>query len=141
MKFRDFFSIKHMLFAVAVLALFVVFGIIASNTQVEVTFDTESVYVDSKRYSISIPYEMVSEAELQDLPEAGEKIQDAVDDDSIRYGRWTNDAWGEHDIIVDLDSESCIVCHLTDGRIFVFGAKNDEKTRETYETLQTYLQG
>jgi len=139
MKFRDYFSIKHILFTIVILAIFIVLAIVDSNTQVKVTFESDTVHVNSDKYNLSIPYELIQSTELIDLPEAGEEIVNGRDDQTIRSGLWKNDTWGEHDIVVDLEAENCIVVHLTDGRIFVFSIKNTEETEKTYETLQTYL--
>ena len=43
MKFRDFFSLKQILFTVLVLALFIVLGVLDSGRQVKVSFDDTGV--------------------------------------------------------------------------------------------------
>ena len=139
MKFRDFFSVKHILFAVCVLALFVAFAFIASYTQVEVTFEADAVHVDSNRYTMSIPYEMIQSTELRDLPEAGEKLRNGRDDETIRYGFWENDTWGKHHIIADLEAKNCIVIRTQSGEVFVFSCRDTEKTEELYTTLLEHL--
>ena len=139
MKFKDYFSIKHMLFAVALFAILIPFAIRDSNNQVKVSFDDTSVYTSSNKYSLTVSYDQIDRVELAVLPEAGEKVEDGYDDDILRAGKWINDTWGEYYITADLDTSNCVVMHLTDGRIFVFSSKNDETTAEHYQTLLTHL--
>lgn len=140
MKFRDYFSVKHIIFTVVVLALFIGLAIFDSNTQVKVIFESDAVLVKSDKYNMTIPYDMVVSAELVDLPEAGESVVNTRDDGTIRSGFWKNEVWGEHDIIADLEAKNCIVVSLNDGRIFVFSIRNTTETEKTFETLMTYLQ-
>ena len=140
MKFRDYFSIKHILFAVVILAVFIGLAVIDSNTQVKVTFEADAVLVNSDKYNMTIPYNMIASAELTDLQEAGEMVVNTRDDETIRSGRWKNDAWGEYDIIADLEAKNCIVVHLNDGRMFVFSIKDSAETEKTYDTLLRYLE-
>lgn len=139
MKFKDYFSIKHMLFAVALFAILIPFAIRDSNNQVKVSFDDTSVYTSSNKYSLTVSYDQIDSVELAALPEAGEKVEDGYDDDILRAGKWINDTWGEYYITADLDTSNCVVMHLTDGRVFVFSSKNDETTAEHYQTLLTHL--
>ena len=139
MKFKDYFSIKHMLFAVALFAILIPFAIRDSNNQVKVSFDDTSVYTSSNKYSLTVSYDQIDSVELAVLPEAGEKVEDGYDDDILRAGKWVNDTWGEYYITADLDTSNCVVMHLTDGRVFVFSSKNDETTAEHYQTLLTHL--
>lgn len=139
MKFKDYFSIKHMLFAVALFAILIPFAIRDSNNQVKVSFDDTSVYTSSNKYSLTVSYDQIDSVELAVLPEAGEKVEDGYDDDILRAGKWINDTWGEYYITADLDTSNCVVMHLTDGRVFVFSSKNDETTAEHYQTLLTHL--
>lgn len=139
MKFKDYFSVKHILFAVALFAILIPFAIRDSNNQVKVRFDDTSIYTTSNKYSMTVLYDQIAGIELVALPEAGEKIEDGYDDDILRAGKWRNDTWGEYYITADLDTSNCVVMHLTDERIFVFSSKNDETTAELYETLSTHL--
>ena len=139
MRFRDYFSVKHILFAVALIALMMFFAVRQSNDMVKVYFEDTSVDVVSSKYSMNIPYDMVESAELADLAEAGERLAECYDDDIIRTGFWGNDTWGEYYIVADLDPDNCIVVHLNDGRMFVFSRKSNAENEKLFETLQTYL--
>ena len=139
MKFRDIFSFRQILMTVLVLALFIALGLWDSATQVEVTFRDTSVYVKADKYQLDIPYEKIVSAELTELAEAGEEINNGADDQTLRTGYWENDTWGEHHIIADLEANNCIVARLEDGQIFVFSQKDTETTAEVYQTLQSYL--
>ena len=83
MKFKDYFSIKHMLFAVALFAILIPFAIRDSNNQVKVSFDDTSVYTSSNKYSLTVSYDQIDSVELAVLPEAGEKVEDGYDDDIL----------------------------------------------------------
>ena len=143
MKFWKTFSkravLKQMFFGIALFAILIPIAIWDSNTQVKVSFDTEAVYVSSDKYSMNIHYADIASAELAALAEPGEKVQDGYDNDILRAGVWTNDAWGEYIIVADLDATTCILLKLEDGRTLVFNRKNDKTTAEIYETLLTYL--
>ena len=139
MKFRDYFSVKHILFAIALMALMLLFAVRQSNTTVKVYFGQEAVDVTSAKYTMSIRYEDIASAELATLAEAGEKVADGYDDDILRAGVWHNDAWGEYIIVADLDATNCIKLDLNDGRILVFSRKNNDSTAEDFVELQSYL--
>ena len=139
MKFKDYFSLKHMLFAIALFAILIPFAIRDSNNQVKVSFDDTSIYTTSNKYTMTIRYDQIANAELTDLAEAGEKVQDGYDDDILRAGMWKNDTWGEYHITADLDATNCVVMTLTDGRLFVFSRKDNDTTAELFETLQSHL--
>ena len=140
MKFRDYFSLKHILFAVALFALLIPIAIRDSDTQVKVRFDDTSVYVNSDRFGMTVGYDLIASAALEPMGDPGEKAdEDAFDNDIVRTGLWTNGSWGEYNICADLDTGNCVVMYLHDGRVFVFSQKNDATTQEAYETLQSHL--
>ncbi len=135
MKFRDFFSLKHFLFAVLLFAVLIPFAIRDSNNQVKVRYDDTSVYVSSNKYSMTVRYDEIASVELTDLAEPGEKVQDGYDDDILRAGMWRNDTWGEYHIAADLDTTNCVLLRLKDDRIFVISQKDNETTLGVYETI------
>lgn len=139
MKFRDYFSVKHILFAIGVVALMLVFATCQSNNTVKVYFEDTNVQVISSKYSLTIQYADIVSAELADLAEAGEEIRDSYDDEILRAGVWRNNTWGEYIICADLDTTNCIVVTINDGRTMVFSRKNDATNAELYQTLQTHL--
>ncbi len=139
MKFRDYFSLKHILFAVGLIALMLFFAIRQSNNTVKVYFSEEMVEVTSAKYSMSIRYEDIVSAQLTDLAEDGERIDYCYDDSTLRAGIWHNDTWGDYIIVADLDTSNCILIEIEDGRTLVFSRKNDKTTIEDFETLQSYL--
>ena len=137
MKFREMFVPKQIVFAIVVLAVFILLGLWDSATQVKVEFSDSVVMVDTDRYDMTIPYDLIETAELVVIPEAGVQIANGADDETLRTGLWENDTWGEHHICADLESDTCIVLRLTDGRIFVFTGKDSEETAQHFEMLQT----
>ena len=139
MKFRDYFSLKHILFAVVLMAIMLFFAIRQSDNMVKVYFEDTNVQVTSSKYSMSIQYADIQSAELAPMEAAGEEIADTYDDDILRAGTWRNDVWGEYSICADLDTTNCVVVTINDGRTLVFSRKNNDTTAELYNTLQTYL--
>ena len=123
MNFWKSFSKKSVLrqffFVLALFAVLIPLAIWDSNTQVKVTFDTDSVFVKSDQYNLSVPYDIIENVALTALPEAGEKLADGWDNDIIRTGNWVNDTWGEYFIVADLDADICVLITLNDGRLFV----------------------
>lgn len=143
MKLREVFqtkqTIKQLLFVVFLFAIMIPIAIWDSNTQVKVKFSETQVVVRSDRYSMTIPYDMVEDVQLQDLADAGEELEGGSDNDIIRIGPWHNDAWGDYYICADLDAGNCIVVTLDDGRIFVFSRRDDAATAEDYESFREHL--
>ena len=139
MRFRDYFSIKHILFGIAIVALMMVFAFNQSNNVVKVTFDDDSVYVYSKLYNMDILYSDIAHAELTTLEEPGEEIQDAFDDGTLVAGVWNNEAWGEYHCCIDPDTANCVLMTLIDGRTMVFSRKDGETTATLFHELMDYL--
>ena len=125
-----------------ILFLFVVTVIIAffdGANAVRVSFGKESVDIRADQYSMNIPYDMVTRAELMDLPQFGEPI-DAVGNQSVHTGFWKNSTWGEYYLCIDSDVKNAIVASLNDGRIFVFNSNNEEKTQKIFEEFLGHLE-
>ena len=129
---------KDILFGVVIFSLVIVFSVFIPSNKVLVTFDENAVDIKSSKYTMNIPYEMVNNIELTDLPEPGKEI-DGHDDMILLTGTWENDTWGEYHACIELASEKCIVVHLDDGRIFVFSRRDAEETESVYNEFETYL--
>lgn len=138
-SFRKKDVLKQLLFVLAVFVILIPIAIWDSDTQIKVSFDPESLYVKSDEYVLTVPYAIITSAELTALPEAGEELEEAVDNGIIRTGKWHNDTWGEYYINADLDAGTCILLTLNDGRLFAFSCKDNAKTAELFDTLQAYL--
>lgn len=139
-KLRNLFSGRDALFLVIIFAAAIIIGLVKPSKNVQTKFREDSVDILSAKYTMNIPYDMVSSIELVDIPESGEII-DGDDNISTRTGLWKNDTWGEHYLCLDEMTSNCVVVHLKDGRIFVFSNGNDENTAESYATFQSYLKG
>lgn len=139
MKFRDYFSPKNIIFAAVVIALMLGFAMRQASNTVKVKFGDTSVAITSSKYNMTISYEDIVSVELADMADPGEKGPDGYDDEILRAGDWTNDAWGEYYICAYLETSKCVVIEVEDGRTMVFSKKNDKTTAELYETLLTYL--
>ena len=139
MKFRDFFSLKHILFALFLFVVLLPFAFFQSSNMVKVSFGADSIQATSSKYSMAIPYADIDSAELTELADPGEKLEDGWDDDLLRAGKWHNETWGEYYICADLDTSNCIVIRHNDGRLFVFSRKNDKTTAALYEELLSHL--
>lgn len=143
MNFWKSFSKKSVLrqlyFVLALFALLIPIAFWDSDTQVKVSFDSENVYIKSDEYTMTIGYDQIVSAELVPLAEPGEELENTVDNDIIRTGKWLNDTWGEYHITADLDATECIVIYLDDGQVFVFSRKSNAATAEDYKTLMNYL--
>lgn len=131
--------LRQMYFVLVLFALLIPVALWDSDTQVKVSFDAQNVYIKSDEYNMSIGYDEIASAELVPLAEPGQELEDTVDNDIIRTGKWNNDTWGEYYINADLDASDCIAATLKDGRIFVFSRKNNETTAEDFAALQSHL--
>ena len=139
MRFRDYFALKHILFATALMGLMILFAIRQSNNTVKVYFEQDQVVATSAKYSLGMPYDQIASAKLTELPFEGDRVASAYDDDTLRAGVWNNETWGEYYIVCDLDAKNCIEVTLTDGRIFVFSRKDNATTEADYQTLLEHL--
>ena len=139
MKFKDYFSLRQIVFAIFVVALVLVFALIASARTVEVELQDSKIYIESSKYLLSVSYDEIEKATLEPLAQPGEKLEHGFDDDILRAGKWKNETWGEYHICADLDTKNCVVLHLKDGRKFVFNLKNDQTTEEIYQQLLVIL--
>ena len=139
MKFRDYFSLKQILFAVAIVGLMMLFAVNNSNNIVKVKLQDESVSITSSKYNISIDYADIVSVSLEDLAEPGVEKENCHDDKMIRTGIWENGIWGTYYICADLDVDNCVVVYLQDGRTFVFSRKSNAETEKIYQALLTHL--
>ena len=137
-KFWKLVSKKDLVFISLIFVAVIVFSFVETQNKVKVSFGEESVDVTSAKYTMNIPYELIKDVQLMDLPEAG-KVISGRDDMTIRYGTWNNDHFGEYYICADLAAENCIVVQLKDGRFFLFSRLSTAETSALFETLQTYL--
>ena len=139
MKFRDYFSIKHILFSAGIVALMMVFAFSQSNNVVKVTLDGDSIFVKSKLYNMDILYTDIASAQLTSLEAPGEEVRDAFDDGTLVAGVWKNEAWGEYHCCIDPDTANCVVMTLHDGRTMVFSRKDGETTAALFHQLMERL--
>ncbi len=137
-KFWKLVSHKHLLFGILLFALVIGMSFYETYHKVEVSFSDTEVVIQAKRYTMTVPYELISSVELLLLPDAGTVI-DGRDDMTVRTGTWKNTQWGEYTICADLNAKNCIAIHLTDGRLFVFSSRSDMVTEEHYHILLSKL--
>jgi len=133
-KFWQIVSRKDIKFLSLLFVIVVIISIVQGTNLVTVNFGEDSVDIQSKKYSMNIPYDMVVSAELMDMPAAGERIE-GNDDMTLRIGHWENETWGEYYVCANLNCTNCVAVHLNDGRIFVFSYKSNAKTAEACQML------
>ncbi len=137
-KFWKLVSKKDLLFGILIFAVVIGMGIYDSTHKVAVSFTETYVEINVNDYSMNIPFELIYSISLTQMPDRG-SVVDGSDDMQVRTGIWNNETWGEYYVCANLNSTSCIVTELTDGRIFVFTASNNKKTESAYDTLMAYL--
>lgn len=125
-------------FGIIIFALVILISIFQPSNKVLVEFGETAVDVKSSRYTMSIPYEMVDHLELVEKPDMGQPT-DGHDDMILMIGTWENDTWGEYEMCVEIATDTCIVIHLTDGRIFVISRRDNEETAKVYEEFLAYV--
>ena len=143
MKFWQAFSkkevLKQLFFVLALFAILIPVAIWDSDTQVKISFTDTVIKAKSDKFSISVLYDDIAQAELVPMADPGEKGEDGFDNDILRCGYWSNEEWGDYAICADCDTSVCIVMRLHDGRVMVFSQKDDATTTEKYNTLLTHL--
>lgn len=137
-KFWKLVSRKDLVFGILLFAVVIVMTVFETYNKVTVDFSDTSVDICTSKYSMNIPYDLVESIELVELPDAGQVI-DGADDMAARTGLWENATWGEYYICADLNSSTCIVTRLEDGRIFVFSRRNEEETKNDYRQFLQHL--
>ena len=131
-------SKKDFIFGLIILVLVIVISIARPSKNVKAVFGEDSVDVKSTQFSMNIPYEMVVQLELTDLPDLGGNV-DGYNNRVIQTGLWENEAWGQYQSCLDLACERGIVVRLNDGQIFVINARNPEETAEVYEEFLAHV--
>lgn len=137
-KLKQLFKLRDLCFALLLFAIIIGIAFCKGENLMNLTFGEDSVDVVSTRYSMNIPYNIVESIELAEICE-DDQLVNGVADIAIRTGVWNSEVWGEYYACVDLQSTTCIVVYLNDGRVFVFNDSGDEKTAEAFEQLQSRL--
>lgn len=136
-KFWQMISKKDFIFGIIILTLVVILSFKPSN-KVRFSFGEDSVDINTTKYSMNIPYAMISSAEVVRKPDMGEKV-DGFTDDIIATGIWHNEAWGEYTACIEVATDDCIVLSLTDDRCFVVSRRDNEETLRVFEELKMHL--
>jgi len=125
---------RNVLFVIILFAMAMFMGKCDSDNAVRIHSDDTLIAVNSKTYSMNIPYDIITELTLENVPDLGMVIN-GKNNDSLRTGVWNNDTWGEYHLCLDPDASTCIVAYLNDGRTFVFNRKNAEETQLVYREI------
>ena len=137
-KLKYLFRWRDVLFAAFLIGIAVLFAFCSAHNMIEVTFGEEAVDIVTSKYSMNIPYEMIASIEIASYSDDDEQVQ-GRSDMALRVGTWKNETWGEYHACLDLQTNTCVLVHLNDGRLFVFSQKSDEQVQSDFDTLQSYL--
>ena len=137
-KLKYLFKWRDLAFTVLLFALIITVAFCRAEDMIRVNFGEEALDVVTNRYSLNIPYDMVDRVEIGDLDKNDEIIQ-GKGDIALRTGHCTNKEWGEYYGIMDLQTKTCVVIRLNDGRVFAFSHQSDEKVQQDYETLLRHV--
>jgi len=133
-KLKYLFRWRDLAFTVLLFTIILTIAFCRGQNLVDISFGDTAVDITSGRYYMNIPYDMVQSVELVPINEDDELLK-ARSDLALRTGQWYNEEIGEYTACIDLQTDICVVVHLTDGRYFVFSAKNADITTDAYETL------
>ncbi len=136
-KFWQVVSKKDLIFGIIVLILALIISFKPSN-KVRFSFGEDAVDINTTKYSMNIPYNMILDITLEQKPDMGSKV-DGFTDDIIATGTWQNEAWGEYTACIEVATDNCIVLGLTDGRTFVVSRRDNEETQRVFEEFQNHL--
>ena len=137
-KLKYLFKWRDVLFAAFLIGLAVLFAFCSAQNMIEVTFTDEAVDIVTAKYTMNIPYEMIESVELGVVSDKDEQVT-GRSDMALRTGVWKNETWGEYHGCIDLQTDTCVLVHLKDGRLFVFSQKSNEQVEMDLATLQGYL--
>lgn len=125
---------RNILFVIILFAAAMLMGKCDSDNVVRIHSSEDMIAVNSKTFSMNIPYDVIAELALEQVPDLGRTV-DGKNNDSLRTGIWENETWGEYHLCLDPDATNCIVAYLNDGRTFVFNRKNAEETENIYRQI------
>ena len=137
-KLKYLFKWRDLAFTLLLFALILTVAFCKAEDMIQVNFGEEALDVVTNRYSLNIPYDMVKSVEVGNLDKDDEIIQ-GKGDIALRTGHCVNKEWGEYYGIMDLQTKTCVVIRLNDGRIFAFSHQSDEKVQQDCEMLLSYL--
>ncbi len=138
-KLKYLFKWRDVAFALVIFAIALVFAIFSGENMMDVVFGENAVDVVTDQYTMNIPYDLVDSIEMATYSKDDENV-DGKSDMVLRSGIWKSEAWGEYYACLDLQTDTCIVVHLTDGRVFVFSHESDKTVAEEFETFQSRLE-
>ena len=136
-KFWQVISKKDFIFGIIILILVVIISFKPSN-KVRFSFGEDAVDIKTTKYSMNIPYDLISSVEVLQKPDMGEKVN-GFSDDIIATGIWENEAWAEYTACIEVATDNCILISLTDGRSFVVSRRDNEETQKIFEEFQNYV--
>ena len=137
-KLKYLFKWRDLAFTVLLFTLILTVAFCRAENMIQVTFGEDALDVVTSRYSMNIPYDMVESVEIGELDKDDEIIQ-GKGDIALRTGHCSNKDWGEYYGILDLQTKTCVVIRLNDGRLFVFSHQSDEKVESDAATLISHL--
>ena len=133
-KLKYLFRWRDLAFTLVLFSLIIGIAFLRAENLVEVNFGDEAVDITGNRYNLNIPYDMIESVNLAEVNKDDDVIS-AREDLALRTGRWRNENWGEYYACIDLQTKTCVLVQLDDGRYFAFSVKSDDVTRQAYETL------
>ena len=137
-KLKYLFRWRDVLFAVFLVGLAMLFAFCSAQDMIEVTFGDEAVDIATAKYTMNIPYEMIASVEIATYSQNDEQVK-GRSDMALRTGTWKNETWGEYHGCIDLQTNTCVLVRLNDGRLFVFSQKSDEQVQLDAQTLRSHL--
>lgn len=138
LKLKQLFSVKDLMFTALLFGIILTMAFCKGENMMDVTFGETAVDIVTAKYTMNIPYEMVDSIEIAEYSEDDEPVN-GRSDIALRSGIWENEAWGEYYACIDLQTDTCILVHLNDGRLFVFSHESDKTVAAEYETFLRHL--
>ena len=137
-KLKYLFKWRDLAFTVLLFTLILTVAFCRAEDMIRVTFGEEAMDVVTSRYSMNIPYDLIESVEICNVNN-DDRIIKGKGDLALRTGHCTNEDWGEYYGIIDLQTKTCAVIRLNDGRIFAFSHQSDEKVQSDVQILQSHL--
>ena len=137
-KLKYLFRWRDLAFTLVLFSLILIVAFARADDMMQVSFGETALDVTTNRYGLNVPYDMIASVEIGQV-DKNDKILEGKGDIALRTGHFVSEAWGEYYGCIDLQTTTCIVIELDDGRIFVFSHKSDETVAEEFARLQGYL--
>lgn len=122
-----------------VIVILILSRTMGGQQKVSVSVNTDGLaFRTDSGYTSELKWDEVASLELQETLPDGTLVE-GTDTRKEKSGIWTNDTFGEYELIVNAKVTNCIVCRTTSGRVMVFNFESEESTKSLLTAMEEKL--